>query len=121
MGSARDLEREFQLIGAHFQGKETEDNWQLREKDFHKIRALLRGEAVSHYKDTFVACITKLLDAITDSVLYYYIHIQFILRGLQFATDYLNLYSLILGLLMLFLCFWLHSLVYVSLLVYERP
>lgn len=69
MESARDLEREFQTIIAHFQGKETEDNWQLREKDFHKIRSLLRGEAVSHYRDTFVACITKLLDAITDSVL----------------------------------------------------
>jgi hypothetical protein len=71
VGSARDLEREFQTIMSHFQGKETEDNWALREKDFHKIRSIIRGEAISHYKDTFVTCITKLLDAITESVHYH--------------------------------------------------
>lgn len=38
-----------------FEGKETEQNWLLREKSAVRIRGMLRGQADKKYPESFVA------------------------------------------------------------------
>ncbi|RIA91704.1 clasp N terminal-domain-containing protein [Glomus cerebriforme] len=65
--SARELEKEFQNLLAPFSGKESEQNWLIRERGINKLRSLTRGEA-SQYPDVFVNGLKLLMDGILTSL-----------------------------------------------------
>lgn len=62
--SAEHLEDITEQMLPYFAGKETEHNWQYREKSIKKFRALLRGNAVASYKDQIIAMLRELSDGI---------------------------------------------------------
>ncbi|KAK8865635.1 hypothetical protein IAR55_000780 [Kwoniella newhampshirensis] len=55
IASPHDLANEFASMLPHFEGKETEQNWALREKSVVRIRGMLRGQAHVKYTEAFVA------------------------------------------------------------------
>ena len=55
IASQRDLEHEFRAFVPHFEGKETEFNWQDREKAIFRMRGMLRGGVDKQYIDAFVS------------------------------------------------------------------
>ncbi|KAL8640066.1 MAG: hypothetical protein Q9228_002976 [Teloschistes exilis] len=64
MASRHDLEDTFNAMRPHFEDKETEQNWQLREKDVAKLRRITTGNAPKDYKDTYLTGIKSLLEGI---------------------------------------------------------
>ncbi|KAG8899341.1 suppressor of tub2 mutation [Tulasnella sp. 403] len=55
IASARDLENEFSRMEPCFEGKETEHNWQDRERAIIRLRGMLKGDVYSRYPDVFFA------------------------------------------------------------------
>ncbi|RLV92654.1 Protein STU1 [Spathaspora sp. JA1] len=51
-----------------FQGKETESNWKLREKNIIHMRSILRGNSIQDFKSDLIACIKDLTDGISKAV-----------------------------------------------------
>jgi CLIP-associating protein 1/2 len=68
VSSASDIHREVEQLLAPFNGKETEFNWNNREKNIIKFRGLVLGNADS-YPDELVASTRSMLDGINKSVL----------------------------------------------------
>ncbi|KAG9294555.1 hypothetical protein G9A89_008666 [Geosiphon pyriformis] len=66
--SARELEREFQNMLGPFQGRETEQNWGLREKYVTRLRSLIRGGAFSNHSEQFMIGLKVMMDGILSSV-----------------------------------------------------
>ncbi|KAL8700268.1 MAG: hypothetical protein Q9201_005539 [Fulgogasparrea decipioides] len=64
MASRHDLEDTFNAMRPHFEDKETEQNWQLREKDTAKLRRITVGNAPKVLKDTYQAGMKSLLEGI---------------------------------------------------------
>ncbi|KAL9583324.1 MAG: hypothetical protein Q9212_002782 [Teloschistes hypoglaucus] len=64
MASRHDLEDTFNAMRPHFEDKETEQNWQLREKDVAKLRRITTGNAPKDYRDTYLTGIKSLLEGI---------------------------------------------------------
>ncbi|KAK4544519.1 hypothetical protein LTR36_004091 [Oleoguttula mirabilis] len=62
--SQRDLEDAFRDMLPHFEGKETEDNWILRDRDVLKVRRLLKGNAPNEYHHAFMAGIKSTVEGI---------------------------------------------------------
>ena len=60
----RELEDIFKEMAPHFEGKETEHNWMLRDKDVLKLRRLNKGNAPSEFHAAFVIGVKSLLDGI---------------------------------------------------------
>ena len=54
VASARDLESEYAQMLPHFQGRETEHNWNPREKSVIHLRGMLRGQAFEQFPEAFV-------------------------------------------------------------------
>lgn len=67
--SKRDLEDFFREIRPHFEGKETEDNWTLRERAIIKMKRLAMGNAPHRYRDTFIGGVRGLLDGILKAAI----------------------------------------------------
>ncbi|CAB4489499.1 hypothetical protein RhiirA1_516185 [Rhizophagus irregularis] len=65
--SARELEKEFQNLLPTFSGKESEQNWLIREKGINRLRSLTRGEA-SQYPDIFINGLKLIMDGILSSL-----------------------------------------------------
>jgi CLIP-associating protein 1/2 len=68
VASARDLEHEFASMQPCFVGKETEFNWQDREKSIFRMRGMLLGGVHLAYKSAFIACIKSMVDNILKAV-----------------------------------------------------
>jgi CLIP-associating protein 1/2 len=68
VSSASDIHREVEQLLTPFNGKETEFNWNNREKNIIKFRGLVLGNADS-YPDELVASTRSMLDGINKSVL----------------------------------------------------
>ena len=70
MASRHDIEDVFNAIRPHFEDKESEQNWQHRERDVTKLRRLALGNSSTTpaLKDTYVAGIKSLLDGILKAV-----------------------------------------------------
>ncbi|CAG8708100.1 13066_t:CDS:2, partial [Acaulospora morrowiae] len=66
--SAKELEREFQNILTPFQGKESEQNWLIRERNINRLRGLVRGEAYVNFKETFINGLKLTMDGILKSL-----------------------------------------------------
>ena len=60
----RELEDIFRDMAPHFEGKESEQNWILRDKDTTKLRRITKGNAPSEFHSVFVVGIKSLLDGI---------------------------------------------------------
>ena len=66
--TARDLEDVFQDMQPHFEGKETDQNWSLREKSIIKLRKITKGNAPEDFTTTYLSGIKILLDGILKTV-----------------------------------------------------
>jgi len=51
-----------------FSGKESEQNWLIRERGINKLRSLTRGDAASQYPGVFVNGLKLIMDGIHTSV-----------------------------------------------------
>jgi len=60
----RELDDIFREILPHFEGKETEQNWNARDKSVLKLRRLTKGNAPTEFHNAFVAGIKSSLDGI---------------------------------------------------------
>ena len=68
IASQRDLEHEFRAFLPHFEGKETEFNWQDREKAIFRMRGMLRGGVDKQYMDAFVSGLRGAAEGIIKAV-----------------------------------------------------
>jgi CLIP-associating protein 1/2 len=66
--SAKELEQEFSKTMKLFQTKETDANWESRDKALLRIRGMLRANVYEEYSDTFMQGLKGLLDGIIDTV-----------------------------------------------------
>ncbi|CAI2167631.1 13681_t:CDS:10, partial [Funneliformis geosporum] len=66
--SAKELEKEFQNLLTPFSGKESEQNWLIREKNINKLRSLTRGDAASQYPDAFMNGLKLIMGGILTSL-----------------------------------------------------
>lgn len=64
----RDLEQEFAAMQPCFVGKETEFNWQDREKAIFRIRGMIKGNVHQAYRTAFVAGLKTAVDNILKAV-----------------------------------------------------
>ncbi|KAI6866091.1 hypothetical protein KC338_g4861 [Hortaea werneckii] len=62
--SQRELEEAFREMLPYFEGKETEENWMLRDKSTLKLRRFLKGNAPNDYHMAFMLGIKQLMDGI---------------------------------------------------------
>ncbi|SMQ54742.1 unnamed protein product [Zymoseptoria tritici ST99CH_3D7] len=60
----RELEDVFREMHPHFEGKETEQNWMLRDKSVLKIRRLLKGNAANEFHTVFMAGVKSSIEGI---------------------------------------------------------
>ncbi|KAF2153988.1 hypothetical protein K461DRAFT_209045, partial [Myriangium duriaei CBS 260.36] len=58
--SQRELEDIFRDMMPHFEGRESEENWMLRDKDITKLRKLTKGNAPSEYHSAYMTGIKQL-------------------------------------------------------------
>ncbi|MCJ1287897.1 suppressor of tub2 mutation [Xylographa opegraphella] len=66
--SNRELEELFRDIHPHFEGRETEFNWNPREDNIIKLRRITKGNAPKDYTTTYLVSIKGLLDGILKAV-----------------------------------------------------
>ncbi|KAI7198017.1 hypothetical protein D0869_14641 [Hortaea werneckii] len=62
--SQRELEEAFREMLPYFEGKETEENWMLRDKSTLKLRRFLKGNAPNDYHMAFMLGVKQLMDGI---------------------------------------------------------
>lgn len=65
--SLEHIEELTEQMRIYFDGKETEQNWQLREKGVKKLRAILRGNSVTSYREGTILMLKELADGICKS------------------------------------------------------
>lgn len=68
IASKGDLEYEIQGMLPAFEGRESEQNWNLRDKHITRLRGLLRGNAYKEYPTTFMNGIGSLQSGIIKGV-----------------------------------------------------
>lgn len=68
IASVRDLEQEFAAMQPCFAGKETEFNWQEREKAIFRIRGMLQGQVQQTLRSAFVASLKSMVEGILKAV-----------------------------------------------------
>jgi CLIP-associating protein 1/2 len=68
IASKGDLEYEIQGMLSAFEGRESEQNWILRDKHITRLRSLLRGNAYKEYPTTFMNGIASLQSGIVKGV-----------------------------------------------------
>ncbi|KAI3394217.1 hypothetical protein diail_3032 [Diaporthe ilicicola] len=68
LNTTRELDDMFTQMHAHFDGRESEHNWMLREQSINKLRRLMAGNAVSDYHDQFLAGMRGMLDGIIKAI-----------------------------------------------------
>ena len=66
--STRELEDLIRDVHPHFEGKETEFNWNPREDNIIKLRRITKGNAPKDYTTTYLVSIKGLLDGILKAV-----------------------------------------------------
>ena len=54
IASSRDLEHEFVEMLPPFEGRESEHNWQLRERAINRVRGMIKGDIHIRYADAFM-------------------------------------------------------------------
>ncbi|KAI7899137.1 clasp N-terminal domain-containing protein [Cokeromyces recurvatus] len=67
--SAKELESEFTTFLKAYEDKETEFNWEARDKAIARLRGMLRGNATKPpYLEVFIACMKQMVDGIIKAV-----------------------------------------------------
>ena len=69
VASKGDLEYEIQGMLSAFEGRESEQNWNLRDKHITRLRGLLRGNAYKEYPTTYMNGIGSLQSGIVKGVI----------------------------------------------------
>ncbi|KAG5439973.1 hypothetical protein PCK2_000665 [Pneumocystis canis] len=85
--SSKELETEIQEMLPAFEGKETDNNWVMREKHIVRLRALLRGNVYKEYSSVFISGFKLLVDGIIKAVRINSLRTTLSLSGLQFIKD----------------------------------
>lgn len=62
--SAREIDEMVHNMLPHFEGRESEGNWLLRQRDVYTLRRLTRGNAPQYFSHQYLAAIKSLLDGI---------------------------------------------------------
>ncbi|OJD15856.1 hypothetical protein AJ78_03909 [Emergomyces pasteurianus Ep9510] len=68
LNSYRELDEMFREMLPHFEGRESEQNWILREKSVLKLRRITKGNAPTDFQQNYLAGIKSLLDGILKTV-----------------------------------------------------
>jgi CLIP-associating protein 1/2 len=68
INSPRQLHSVFEELIRPFNGKETEQNWNLREKNIIKLRSILRGNVSMDFKDDLVSNLRDFVDGFCKSM-----------------------------------------------------
>lgn len=68
VATAKDLEAIIHEMHPHFEGKESEANWAIREKSVLKLKKITQGNAPQEFSTNFLAGIKGLLDGILKVV-----------------------------------------------------
>lgn len=76
--SAKELDAEFATMLAAFRDRETEHNWEVRDKYITRLRGILRGNAQDKYLDNLLLGVRQMVDGILKAVRYYFILLYFI-------------------------------------------
>jgi CLASP N terminal len=71
VASKGDLEHMFQGMSAAFEGRESEQNWNLRDQHINTMRGLLRGNAYKEYPAAFTAGVGSLQGGIVKGVRFF--------------------------------------------------
>ncbi|KAI8883119.1 hypothetical protein K501DRAFT_273002 [Backusella circina FSU 941] len=66
--SAKELEAEFNTMLKAYRDKETEMNWEAREKAITRLRGILRGNASEKYLDTLIPLMKQMVDGIVKAL-----------------------------------------------------
>ncbi|RKP10993.1 clasp N terminal-domain-containing protein [Thamnocephalis sphaerospora] len=66
--SAKELEQELARIAKLFVGKESDTNWEARDKALVRVRGMLRGGVHEEHSDTFMQGLKGLLDGINETL-----------------------------------------------------
>lgn len=85
VASGRDLEHILMGMGAAFEGKETEQNWNKREKHIARLRALTRGNAYTEFQTRWLSGIKALNEGIIKTVIS--LRTTLCLAGMQLLKD----------------------------------
>lgn len=85
LNSAKEVDHELHLMAAAFEGRETEQNWSIREKHVNRLRSLLRGNAIHEYQSHFIFLLKGLSDGIMKSA--NSLRTTLCLVGCQFIKD----------------------------------
>jgi hypothetical protein len=71
VASKGDLEHEVQNMVSAFEGRESEQNWNLRDKHITRLRGLVRGNAFKEYPNVFMSGIANLQTGIVKGVFHH--------------------------------------------------
>ena len=66
--NSRNLDEIFRDMHSHFEGKESEQNWNWREKSVQKLRRITKGNSPQDFTGVYLAGIKNLLDGILKTV-----------------------------------------------------
>ena len=76
VASKGDLEYEINNMLPAFEGRESEQNWILRDKHITRLRGLLRGNAYKEYPTTYMAGVGSLQSGIVKGVRSHYLEMD---------------------------------------------
>ncbi|ORX95061.1 ARM repeat-containing protein [Basidiobolus meristosporus CBS 931.73] len=66
--NSKDLENEFSNLATVFKGKETEDNWESRDRAWQRLRGIIRSDAPSRYQSTMTGGLRNSMTLILDTL-----------------------------------------------------
>ena len=66
--SSRDVNDIFSDMSSYFEGKESEKNWNHREKSLFKLRRLIRGNAPAEFHTAFISGFKGLLEGVLKAI-----------------------------------------------------
>ncbi|KAK9720192.1 suppressor of tub2 mutation [Basidiobolus ranarum] len=66
--NSKDLESEFSNLLPIFKGKETEDNWESRDRAWQRLRGIVRSDAPTRYQSTMVNGLRSVMTPIMDTL-----------------------------------------------------
>ncbi|KAG4305181.1 hypothetical protein PORY_001351, partial [Pneumocystis oryctolagi] len=83
--SSKELEAEIQEMVVSFEGKETDNNWVVRERHIMRLRALLRGNVYKEYGSVFMSGFKMLVEGVIKAISS--LRTTLSLAGLQLIKD----------------------------------
>lgn len=66
---SKDLQRRLSLLTKAFVGKETDLNWDFRDRELHNFRQLLRGNAAVDHVEQLLICLKEFMESLNRTLL----------------------------------------------------